>query len=76
VLLRDGYLCQLKISGVCTVHAPLAGGHAHHVHGPANCAGCATDRADHLVAACPACNLHVGEPTTADPPNRGVTKWT
>lgn len=77
VLLRDGYLCTLKIKRVCTTYAPMRGGHVHHIHGKTNCAGCRADRADHLVAACPACNLHVGEPAAAapDPPNRGVTKW-
>jgi 5-methylcytosine-specific restriction endonuclease McrA len=76
VLTRDGFLCQLKIRGVCTVDAPMRGGHAHHVHGKeSGCVGCAADRMDHLVATCAACNLHVGEPAAGDPPNRGVTKW-
>lgn len=75
VLLRDGYLCQLKITGVCTTYAPYHGGHVHHLHGKIKCVGCAADRADHLVASCRACNLHVGEPAAGDPPNRGVTRW-
>lgn len=74
--MRDGYLCRLRVAGVCTVYAPMCGGHAHHVHGKlSGCAGCAADRMDHLVATCAACNLHVGEPAASDPPNRGVTKW-
>lgn len=76
VLLRDGYLCQLRMPGVCTVDAPARGGHVHHLHGKASCVGCRADRHDHLVASCKACNLHTGDPsTTVDPPNRGVTKW-
>lgn len=77
VLLRDGYLCQLKVDGVCTVDAPMRGGHVHHLHGKDACWGCRSDRSDHLVAACAECNLHVGDPSTdTDPPNRGVTAWT
>lgn len=75
VLARDGYLCQLRIPGVCTVGAPLAGGHVHHLHGKGACRGCSADLPSHLVATCKACNLHVGEPPAADPPNRSVTKW-
>jgi hypothetical protein len=30
----------------------------------------------HLVAACKACNLHIGDPTQhTDPPNQAVTRW-
>lgn len=76
VLRRDGYLCQLRVPGVCTVAAPLRGGHAHHIHGRAGgCAGCAADLPSHIVAACAACNLATGEPAPADPPNRSVTQW-
>lgn len=76
VLSRDGYLCQLRIPRVCTVDAPLVGGHVHHLHGKDACLGCAADNPGHLTAACKACNLHVGDPSTSvDPPNRGVTKW-
>jgi len=76
VLLRDGYLCQLRIPNVCTTYAPFHGGHVHHLHGKGACPGCRADRPDHLTAACKACNLAVGDPSTsADPPNRGVTKW-
>lgn len=76
VLLRDGYLCQMRIPNVCTTWAPYRGGHAHHLHGKGACAGCSADRVDHLAAACAACNLHIGDPAAAaDPPNRGVTKW-
>ena len=93
VLLRDGFLCRVKIGGVCTTYAPahrgprcalrghgpcaLCAGQAHHIHGRASgCAGCAADHPDHLIAACRACNLHVGDPSRdADPPNKGVTTW-
>jgi hypothetical protein len=78
VLRRDGFLCQLKIKGVCTIDAPMRGGHAHHLHGKeSGCHGCAADVASHIVAACAACNLKIGDPSrAADRPNRGVTKWT
>lgn len=76
VLSRDGYLCQLKVRGVCTTYAPMMGGHAHHLHGKASgCAGCAADLPSHIVASCRACNLATGEPAAADPPNRSVTQW-
>jgi hypothetical protein len=70
----------MRVQGVCTVHAPMRGGHVHHLHGKVNCAGCRADQADHLAACCPACNLHIGDPAGAaraatDPPNAGVTKW-
>jgi len=51
VLARDGYICQLRISGVCTYRAR----HVHHLHGK--------DMGDHpsgLVASCAECNLHLG----------------
>lgn len=69
VLARDGYLCQLRLPGVCTVHAPLEGGHVHHTLGK--------DRGDdpaHLIAACEACNLAVGEPVP-DPAPIPRTVW-
>jgi 5-methylcytosine-specific restriction endonuclease McrA len=76
VLLRDGYACQLRVAGVCTGGAPLAGGHAHHLHGKDACPGCRADRMDHIVASCPSCNLATGDPSQdRDPPNRGVTTW-
>lgn len=71
VLARDGYLCQVRIPGVCTGAAPLRGGHVHHTQGKAN-----GDDMRSLQASCPACNLHVGDVTKADdPPNKAVTKW-
>jgi 5-methylcytosine-specific restriction endonuclease McrA len=71
VLLRDGYLCQLRIPGICTVGAPLRGGHVHHTQGKQ-----LGDDMRFLVASCRACNLHIGDPAKrADPPNEAVTKW-
>jgi len=64
ILLRDGNTCQLKIPNVCTQAAE----HAHHVLGK----GISELDID-IVAACAACNLHVGQPN-GDPPHR-VTQW-
>jgi 5-methylcytosine-specific restriction endonuclease McrA len=77
VLARDRYLCQMKTDAICTVRAPLAGGHVHHKHGrDSGCVGCAADHPDHLIAACKACNLHAGNPSRTDPICQPVTRWT
>lgn len=55
VLRRDGYVCQLRILGICTYKAT----HVHHIKGKKF-----GDDPAWLVAACMACNLHVGDPTT------------
>lgn len=66
VLVRDGYLCQVRLSG-CTRTAE----HVHHVAGKRF-----GDDPALLVAACASCNLKVGDPTKrADPPNQAVTRW-
>ena len=57
VLKRDRYRCQLKLQG-CTTMAH----HVHHTKGKAM-----GDDPAHLVAACAACNLKVGDPTKTDP---------
>jgi hypothetical protein len=64
-MLRDGNTCQLRIPGICTEVAE----HAHHTLGK----GVSELDAD-IVAACAACNLHVGDPRQADPPHK-VTQW-
>lgn len=84
VLLRDGYRCRAHADGwcarvpgehTCTEVAALSGpdaGHAHHTLGKA----VTGDDMAHLVAACAACNLHIGDPAKhTDPPNRAVTRW-
>jgi 5-methylcytosine-specific restriction endonuclease McrA len=70
VLQRDGYLCQVRLPGVCTTDAPLVGGHVHHIAGRRT----GLDPA-YLVAACRSCNLSIGEPGRADPPPRPRTVW-
>jgi 5-methylcytosine-specific restriction endonuclease McrA len=75
VLRRDRYRCQLQITGVCRIDAPLWGGHVHHVHGKKQCGGCRADDPSHLVAACAPCNLHLGEPSKGDPPCKPMTSW-
>jgi 5-methylcytosine-specific restriction endonuclease McrA len=68
VLDRDGHQCQLRIEGICTGRAT----HVHHTHGRA----ITGDDPAHLVAACPDCNLHLGDPTTQpDPQPRPRTPW-
>jgi hypothetical protein len=85
VLARDGYRCRAHPDGwcdragakphTCTGGAPLHGGpgvagHAHHTQGRA-----AGDE-QLIVAACPSCNLAIGEPANLnDRPIEGVTKW-
>ena len=84
VLARDGYRCRAHADGwcakvpgqhTCTGIAALAGpdaGHAHHTRGKA----VTGDDPRYIVAACQACNLHIGDPTQhSDPPNKAVTRW-
>lgn len=70
VLARDGWVCRLKVQGVCTHEAT----HVHHVLGRK----ASGDDERYLVAACEACNLHTGDPTRpdrADPDPRPLTRW-
>ncbi|MDG4809933.1 hypothetical protein O7634_24545 [Micromonospora sp. WMMD1120] len=68
VLVRDGYLCQLRLPGVCTTTAT----HVHHTAGRS----VTGDDPAYLVASCAPCNLKLGDPTKlADRPNKAVTKW-
>lgn len=86
ILARDGYRCRAHADGwcdranraephTCTDTAALRGpdrGHAHHTHGRA----ITGDDPRYIVAACEACNLHIGDPTRhGDPPNKAVTPW-
>ncbi|MFG1800201.1 hypothetical protein ACGFI4_08510 [Micromonospora carbonacea] len=84
MLTRDGYRCRAHEDGwcdrapgvhYCTGVAALRGpdrGHAHHTHGRA----ITGDDPRFIVAACEACNLHIGDPTAhTDPPNQPVTRW-
>lgn len=88
VLERARYRCQAhphhcRAAGapphVCTINAPLQGGpgvagHAHHTRGKK----ITGDDPRFIVAACPACNLAIGEPgrrDVADPQPRPVTRW-
>lgn len=68
VLDRDNHRCQLKVYGVCTGHAT----HAHHTQGRE----VTGDDPRHIVAACEACNLHVGDPRGNDPQPRINAWWT
>jgi hypothetical protein len=68
VLLRDNWVCQLKLPRVCV-------GNATHVHHTAGRAVTGDDPA-WLVAACAPCNLAIGDPTKLnDPPNQAITRW-
>jgi 5-methylcytosine-specific restriction endonuclease McrA len=57
VLVRDGYLCQLRLDG-CTTAAT----NVHHTLGKRM-----GDDPAVLVAACANCNQKVGDPMAADP---------
>lgn len=64
-----GGLCQLRIEAVCTTLATTA----HHTLGK----GVTGDDPLYQVAACEACNLHVGDPLAqgADPEPIQRTHW-
>lgn len=59
--------CTLQIPGVCTSTADQA----HHTLGKA----ITGDDPRYMVAACAACNQHVGDPTAYDPPPTPRTRW-
>jgi len=60
--------CTLAIPGVCTTLATQL----HHIHGKA----VTGDDPRYLAAVCQACNLHIGDPSTApDPPVLPRTRW-
>jgi len=58
--------CTLAIARVCTGTADTA----HHTRGKRH-----GDDPRDLVAACAACNLHVGDPTRHSPPPRPTSRW-
>lgn len=66
VLARDAYRCQIRIPGKCTTVADQV----HHTLGRA----VTGDDPTHLIAACKACNLHVGDPRANDPAPR-IRNW-
>lgn len=69
VLVRDGWVCQLRRPDVCTGRAT----HVHHTLGR-TVTGDEDDR--YLVAACEPCNLAVGDPTKGpDPQPKPMTRW-
>lgn len=67
VLARDGYECQIRITGICTGK----GTQCHHLFGRGSSLG---DDPSGLVACCQPCNLHVGLSGT-DPPARPNEWW-
>lgn len=86
VLARDGFLCKAhphhcEAAGAgehqCTVRAPMTGGpgvagHAHHIQGRK----ITGDDPRFIVAACPACNLAIGQPRPdRDPAPRPRTRF-
>jgi len=87
VLARDGYRCRAhpthcNAAGArphaCAGRAPLDGGpgvagHAHHTLGRK----ITRDDLRFIIAACPPCNLAIGEPGARgpDPRPRPVTRW-
>lgn len=64
---RNGGKCQLAIPGVCTGKATTA----HHTLGY----GVTGDDPRYMVAACAACNGHVGDPRRHDPQPRPRIQW-
>ena len=67
VLERDGWRCQLQIPGICTGRAE----HAHHTRGRTMTG----DDPAHMVAACAACNLHIGDPLRHEPDLGSANTW-
>lgn len=69
ILDRDGWQCQIGIPGICTQQAT----HVHHTQGR-HVTGDEDQR--YLVAACRACNQHIGDPRKGpDPAHKPVTRW-
>lgn len=65
MLKRDGYRCRLRKEGCTTVAT-----HVHHTRGKG-----AGDDPAYLLAACPSCNLKVGDPTKRDARPMPRTQW-
>lgn len=68
VLARAEGVCELRITGVCTVRATTM----HHMDGANEGNYFDTTR---MQAACRPCNTHVGDPSKHDPPPRIRTTW-
>ena len=66
VLDRDGHRCRLNLDG-CTIRADQV----HHTVARE----VAGDNPAHLVAACRACNLKIGDPRRHDPQPQPRTRW-
>lgn len=67
ILERDGYMCGLKIEGICLGRAT----EVHHVLGKG-----VSESPRHLMAACRPCNNRVGEPSKhKDPKPTKRTNW-
>lgn len=82
ILHRDGGVCLLACPGTWPVmggvaHCTGTATQVHHVHGKNRCRGCAIDDPTHLISACKACNLHVGDPgrPAATPSVKVMTQW-
>lgn len=65
VLQRDGYRCQLRLTGCTTIATQV-----HHT-APREVAG---DDPAHLLAACAHCNNRLGDPSKSDPQPR-PSRW-
>jgi hypothetical protein len=78
VLSRDGYVCRAHRDGWCArAHRATShectdvASHAHHTRGKRF-----GDDPEHIVAACPPCNLFIGDPSeSADPSPTPQTRW-
>lgn len=66
ILLRDQYLCQVKLAGVCVEHADQV----HHTMGKAQTGS----DPRYLQAACSPCNARVGDPA-ASTAHAKVVAW-
>jgi hypothetical protein len=68
ILVRDGYVCRVRIPGVCTHRATCV----HHTKGR----GVTGDDPRFMVAACMPCNLRIGDPSRhVDPKPKPITRW-
>jgi hypothetical protein len=65
--MEHGGLCQIAVQGVCTGQADQV----HHTQGRA----ATGDDPRYLMAACRACNLHVGQPNRRSPKPTPTSSW-
>lgn len=66
VLIRDGYVCQVGMPGVCTGKADCA----HHIYGREAYG----DDPKYIVASCTACNSRI-DPAKDNPKPKQMTEW-